>query len=299
MVIDAKTTPWTPFPHRGADVLHLYRDMHGIETSRFGFVHPQKKIVVLGMMSKHPVAGVIWQTLHYLLGFERIGFSAYYVEAGGHQPSAMLAADDAHDGGDRSPCAAAFLDSVMRRFDLGDRWAFQALHAGRRCYGLSEARLSDLWHEAALIINLHGGTTPRPEHAAAGRLIYLETDPVLLQLELHRRRPRTLEFLEPHNAFFTFGENYGTGRSRLPVTDGIRFMPTRQPVVRSLWEGLHRPGPRFTTIGNWEQRGRPVRFRGEVYQWSKHFEFLKVLDLPARTGQVFELALDCIFVQIC
>jgi anti-sigma factor ChrR (cupin superfamily) len=44
MVIDAKTTPWTPFPHRGADVLHLYRDMHGIETSRFGFVHPQKKI---------------------------------------------------------------------------------------------------------------------------------------------------------------------------------------------------------------------------------------------------------------
>ena len=44
MVIDAKTTPWTPFPHRGADVLHLYRDMHGIETSRFGFVHPDKKI---------------------------------------------------------------------------------------------------------------------------------------------------------------------------------------------------------------------------------------------------------------
>jgi anti-sigma factor ChrR (cupin superfamily) len=44
MVIDAKTTPWTPFPHRGADVLHLYRDMHGIETSRFGFVHPHKKI---------------------------------------------------------------------------------------------------------------------------------------------------------------------------------------------------------------------------------------------------------------
>jgi anti-sigma factor ChrR (cupin superfamily) len=44
MVIDGKTAQWTPFPHRGADVLHLYRDMHGIETSRFGNVHPQKKI---------------------------------------------------------------------------------------------------------------------------------------------------------------------------------------------------------------------------------------------------------------
>lgn len=44
LVIDSKTTPWTPFPHRGADVLHLYRDQHGIETARVGFVHPQKKI---------------------------------------------------------------------------------------------------------------------------------------------------------------------------------------------------------------------------------------------------------------
>ena len=42
--IDAKTVPWTPFPHRGADVLHLYRDAHGIETSRFGQVHPNRKI---------------------------------------------------------------------------------------------------------------------------------------------------------------------------------------------------------------------------------------------------------------
>jgi len=42
--IDAKKVPWTPFPHRGADVLHLYRDAHGIETSRFGQVHPHKKI---------------------------------------------------------------------------------------------------------------------------------------------------------------------------------------------------------------------------------------------------------------
>ncbi|MBI2490896.1 MAG: cupin domain-containing protein [Candidatus Rokubacteria bacterium] len=44
MVIDANATEWTPFPHRGAKVLHLYRDVHGIETSRFGQVYPDKKI---------------------------------------------------------------------------------------------------------------------------------------------------------------------------------------------------------------------------------------------------------------
>jgi anti-sigma factor ChrR (cupin superfamily) len=44
LVIDSKTAQWTPFPHRGADVLHLYRDVHGVETARIGNVHPQKKI---------------------------------------------------------------------------------------------------------------------------------------------------------------------------------------------------------------------------------------------------------------
>src|SRR4051794_11581224 len=96
-----------------------------------------KRIVVLGMMSKHPVAGVVWQTVHYLVGFQRLGHDVYYVEAGGFQPSWLLAQDVM---GDRSVRAAAFIDAVLRRFDLGDRWAFHALHSDGRCYGLSEAR---------------------------------------------------------------------------------------------------------------------------------------------------------------
>src|SRR5439155_23559695 len=31
---------------------------------------------------------------------------------------------------------------------------------------------------------------------------------------------------------------------------------------------------------------------GEIYHWSKHYEFMKVIDLPSRTGQEFELALS-------
>jgi hypothetical protein len=47
----------------------------------------------------------------------------------------------------------------------------------------------------------------------------------------------------------------------------------------------------FTTIGNWRQSGQ-VKFKGEIYTWSKHHEFLKFLDLPRRASQVFELALS-------
>jgi anti-sigma factor ChrR (cupin superfamily) len=44
IVIDAKTAQWMAFPHRGADVLHLYPNKDGIETSRIGNVHPNRKL---------------------------------------------------------------------------------------------------------------------------------------------------------------------------------------------------------------------------------------------------------------
>ena len=36
LVIDTETCAWTSFPHRGADVVHFYRDRHGIDTARYG-----------------------------------------------------------------------------------------------------------------------------------------------------------------------------------------------------------------------------------------------------------------------
>jgi anti-sigma factor ChrR (cupin superfamily) len=44
IVIDAKTVQWMAFPHRGADVLHLYPNKDGIETSRIGNVHPNRQL---------------------------------------------------------------------------------------------------------------------------------------------------------------------------------------------------------------------------------------------------------------
>ncbi|MFW5905115.1 MAG: glycosyltransferase, partial [bacterium] len=67
----------------------------------------------------------------------------------------------------------------------------------------------------------------------------------------------------------------------------------RQPVLLDLWApGGDPPSPTFTTVGSWKQKWRDVEFRGERYWWSKHHEFLKFLDLPHRTGEVFELALS-------
>lgn len=246
------------------------------------------KIVLLGMMSRHPEPGVVWQTLHYLVGFRRLGFDPYYVEAHGVTPNRLINRPE----DDSSLNAARFIASIMEQFDLADKWAFHALHADGRCYGMSQAELESLYQSAELIINLHGGTMPLPEHSATGRLIYLETDPVALQIELYHNVQSTVDFLSPHVAFFTFGENYGKPGCALPVDPRFAFKPTRQPVIVDWWQsnGIA-PSDRFTTIGNWRQQGRDVQFNGETLHWSKHYEFMKFLELPQLTPQPFELAL--------
>lgn len=247
------------------------------------------KVVVLGMMTKMPVAGVIWQNLHYLLGFERLGYDAYYLEAHGRTPSMLMAPADE----DASGRAAAFIATIMRRFGFSDRWAFRALHADGGCFGMTEGRLARLLASAELIINLHGGTEPLPELSATDRLVYVETDPVQLQVELADGHRASYEFLEAHSAFFTFAESYGSDDCLLPVSDRFRFETTRQPVLVDLWKTAKPPAhDRFTTIGNWSQPWRDVSMNGSVYTWSKDQEFKKLLDLPLRLGGRLELALS-------
>src|SRR5258706_2505342 len=156
------------------------------------------------MMTKMPVAGVVWQTLHYLIGLERLGYETYYVEAHARTPSMLMErADD-----DSSGMAAAFIAGALERFGLGDRWAFHALHNDGRCYGLSIDQLQRLYRSASLIINLHGGTEARDEHIGTERHVYLETDPVEVQIQLAQGRQTTIDYLQAHCAHFTFGENY-------------------------------------------------------------------------------------------
>src|SRR5690349_6989915 len=97
----------------------------------------KKKIVILGMMTKMPVAGNVWLVAHYMVGLARLGYDPYYVEAHARTPSMLMK----NDGDDSSALAAAFIGGVMRRFDLNDRWAFHALHDDGSCYGMSALQL--------------------------------------------------------------------------------------------------------------------------------------------------------------
>lgn len=248
----------------------------------------RRKIVLLGMMTKIPVAGAVWGTMHYLEGLRRLGYEPYYVEAHARTPS-MLMTDATDDG---SALAAAYIGGVMERFDLAGHWAFHALHDDGRVYGMSAGDLERLYRDAALIINYHGGTVPLPEHVAGGRLVYLGTDPVDIEIEVRQGRRETIDFLACHAAFYTWGLNLGRPDCRVPVPQPFDFKPMPPVVVCDLWDDpAVVAGPCFTTVGNWRQDYRDIEFEGEIYHWSKHHEWLKVLDLPRRVDQPFELAL--------
>jgi GT2 family glycosyltransferase len=248
----------------------------------------KERIVILGFLSHFPVAGVAWQTIHYLVGFQRLGYDVYYVEAHGCTPSKLM--QSAVDDGPVR--AAEHIAALMRRFDLGERWAYHAVYDSR-CFGLSEERLRELYRSAALIINLHGSHLPTPELTATNRLVYLGTDPVDIEIDVFHQRQEALDYLRPHCAFFSYGENLGQPDCLVPNPEPFRFHATRQPVVLEFWEDQGTGDAAvFTTIGNWRQPWREVVFKGVTYRWSKHFEFLKFLELPRRVSQPFELALS-------
>jgi GT2 family glycosyltransferase len=246
------------------------------------------KIVVLGFLSHFPVAGVAWQTIHYLLGFKRLGFDVYYVEAHGCTPSKLMQGET-DDGAAR---AASYIGNIMHRFDLDGQWAYDAIYESR-CFGMDRSLLADLYGSAALIVNLHGSHLPREEWTSGNRLIYVGTDPVDIEIDVFHRKQEAIDYLRPHSAFFTFGENLGNPDCLVPVPEGLKFYPTRQPVVMEFWKDAGGgEASTFTTVGNWRQPWREIRYQGELYRWSKHLEFQKFIDLPSRVRQSFELALS-------
>jgi hypothetical protein len=193
----------------------------------------------------------------------------------------MFMADSADQ---RGPAKAAdFIAGVMRRFDLGGRWAYHSVLGGERAFGMTEERLRRLYREAALIINLNGGTDPLPEHEETGRLVFLETDPGWFELGIAAGDQKLMRIAGAHRAFCTYGLNLGNPDCTLPVPAGVELYRTPPPVLLDLWvreEGD--PGSAFTTVGNWRFDGAP----------GKSAAFLELIDLPARTSEPLELALE-------
>ena len=247
---------------------------------------PKGRIIVFGIAFWYPLAGVTYQFLHYLLGLRRLGWDPYYVEDSGrwiYDPRLNDLSPDASGN-------VAAVAPVLEAHGFAGRWAFRGNYPDGRCYGLEEDEVLRLYREADAFLNVTAAQELREEHMACERRIYVESDPFPAQVQAAQADQTTLATLRAHDTHFSFGENLGEPDCLLP-TAGIEWLPTRQPVATDLWRnGPAPPDARYTTITTWHNKGKDLEFDGQTWYWTKDREFKKHLDLPARTGASFELA---------
>lgn len=244
------------------------------------------RLAVLGMMGRSPFGGQTWLYLNWLRALMAGGHEVWYVEddpSWPYDPVAETPVDDCK-------YAVQHVRSCCEKIGLADRWAFRMAMVPDKCWGLGDAQLNDLYRSCDALLNIVGATDLRDEHMAAPLRIYVQTDPVTAELRLACGDKHTAEAFAAHHMIFTYGENYGAPDCGVPLNN-LAYKFTRQPVDLDLWPMAYDPACRyFTTIGNYRQTHSDVEYNGQVYRWSKHWEWEKFLTLPQRTKQEFELA---------
>jgi hypothetical protein len=248
-------------------------------------VRKRGKVILLHFVGQMPLAGIAWQAMHYVLGLERLGYEAWYIEDGGANPYDPRANSVVMD------CAynVAYVRRMMEAYGLGDRWAYwDAINDVY--HGLSRERVRALYRESDALINLCGATRLREEHMACPTRVMIDTDPVYEQIKYAKADTAARDYLQAHTHFFTYGENLGSSKCAVPLS-GIPWQPTRPPVIPDLWPADERQPECFSTIATWENKGKNIEFDGTTYLWSKHLNFLRFLDVPSRAGGCFTMAM--------
>jgi hypothetical protein len=251
----------------------------------------RKRIVVMGFMGGIPIAGVIWQHIHYIVGLQRLGHDVYYIEDSARIPYNAQTFDTSND----YTYAAQVLAQLAHEFGFENRWAFCARYLPEKpTAGLRLPRIQQLYREADAILNICGTQEFNEDLLKSASILYIESDPGVEQIKVDKKIRSTIDYLGQHRALFTFGENIGTNRFPVPL-HGLKWLPTRQPVVSDLWKTMRAPAATavFTSIANWSTSGlKDIEWRGEKYLWSKSREFLRFVAAPKRSGEPFELATD-------
>ena len=235
-----------------------------------------------------PFAGVGWQVIQYVEGFRRLGHDVFYLEDTQRWPYDPIADSVSDDAGP----AVAYVAALMARCGMRDSWAYRDVAAGE-LHGSSEERLAGVLRTAEVLINLSGVTLLREEHMRVPVRVYLETDPVRVQIQIAQSNESAIDYLAAHTHHFSYGSNFGAPDCGVPI-ERFTYHPTRPPVILDWWETdpAHELDARpFTTIANWRQSGKDVEWNGELLTWSKHVEFERFLELPNRLHVPVELAL--------
>jgi hypothetical protein len=243
------------------------------------------RIVVLGYVIRGPLGGMVWSNLQFLMGLADLGHDVHFVEDSDDYPACY---DPQRHVTDTDPSyGLRFAAAVFARIGFGQRWAYFDAHTSR-WHGPAAEGILATCACADLVLNLCGVNPLRAWLRDVPVRVFVDEDPAFTQIR-HLTDPAARQRAAAHTAFFTFAENFGQPQCTVP-DDGFPWKPCRQPLV----PGFIVPSPghaggRYTTVMQWES------YAGSAYAGMrfgmKAESFAPYLDLPARVGHVFELAI--------
>ena len=239
------------------------------------------RILLAGIVARHPFGGVAWCSLMYLIGLRALGHEVFYIEDTGE---CIYDADRNTISPDPS-YGTRYLQATLEPFDLGDRWCF--VNYDGTYHGRSREAVRTYCADADLFINLSGGAWFwRDEYARIRRRVFVDSDPVFTQLAIAKGVEWYVRFFRRFDHLFTFGANIGTPACDVPTGEFV-WERTWQPVTTELWHTNAPPATdRFTTVMTWKTESF-----ADV-DGNKDRAFLRFIDLPGRTTQRFQLAVN-------
>ena len=239
------------------------------------------KVLLAGIIARHPFGGVTWCSLMYLLGLQALGHEVFYVEDTGeciYDPEQDAASLDPSYG-------TRYIHRALEPFGLGNRWSF--VNYDGTYHGASREAVRAYCAEADLFLNLSGGSWFwRDEYARIPKRAFIDSDPVFTQFAIAKGVEWYCEYFRGFDTLFTFGANIGTPGSDVP-TGGFTWHKTWQPVTIDQWQTDEPPASGcFTTVMTWKTESFAD------LDGNKDRQFARFITLPSRTSQRFALAVN-------
>jgi hypothetical protein len=230
-------------------------------------------VVVAGALAnKAGSAGEAWVRMSWVRGFQQLGLDVHFVEELPNSPV--------------DPDEVRWFADVTKRFELDRRATL--LHGNETILGPALEDLEAVASDVTLV-NISGHLRMPALMEAFRRRVMVDIDPGFTQFWYEAGLPGAN--VEGHDLYFTIGELIGTPECSIP-TSGIEWLPVKPPVVLKDWPAVEPSRlDRFTTIASWRGPFGPITRGGRRYGLKVH-ELRKLIDLPQRSSESFEIALD-------
>jgi hypothetical protein len=229
------------------------------------------RILVSGAIANKPRSGgEAWVRMSWVRGLRRLGHEVCFVEQ-------IERAEPVNVETFRTAVAALASDCPVALLCGGDSLA-----------GLTLAETTEWARGADLLVNVSGHLEIEAIKEGPRRRAYVDVDSGFTQIWAEQGAAARLD---GHDTYFTVGENIGSPECSIP-TVGREWLPLPPPVTLDDWPVVPAPAnARFTTVATWRSPLGTLTHGEKIFK-GKHHQWRRLIDLPRRVEQGFEIALQ-------